>query len=110
MKIYCFHIAMVMFSLAIVPMGNADTFENRPTLALLDETMAKGIVCNDALVERELALNLTDTLLPYCGTRQPYIAALQQELEYPITGALHSPGHKAAAFQIALRSAFKAAS
>lgn len=59
----------------------AGTFPSRPTLALMDETVAEGTVCGQAVRERTLAVNGTWTNLPYCGFRQPYFASLQQKLE-----------------------------
>ena len=72
---------MGICALAIASVGFADTFQNRPTCSVLDDTVAQGIACNDTLLERELVLSSTNTFLPYCGIPQSYIASLQQELE-----------------------------
>ena len=74
-------VAGALWSVALVVGGYAESFPNRPSLKDMDEYVAQGMICGNALRERELAVNRNPSFLPYCGVWQPYIVFLQQELE-----------------------------
>ena len=73
--------AVALWAVALVASGYAESFSNRPTAGDMSEYVAQGIICGNAVRERELAVSSSQNLLPYCGTWQPYVASLQQELE-----------------------------
>ena len=74
-------VTVALWIVAIVASGYAESFPNRPSLKDMDEYLAQGMICGNALRERELAVNRNPSFLPYCGVWQPYIVFLQQELE-----------------------------
>lgn len=75
------HIVLVIWFFAAVSIGIAETFQNRPTLSGLNETVNQAIVCGNAVIERDVVVNRNQSFFPYCGHGQSYFASLQQELE-----------------------------
>lgn len=75
-------VAVALWFVALVAGGYAESFPNRPALADMSEYAAQGIICGNAVRERELAVNRSRSFLPYCGVWQPYIVSLQSEIEY----------------------------
>lgn len=74
-------VAVAFWIVALVVGGYAESFPNRPSLEDMSECVEQGIICGNAVRERELAVNRSRSFLPYCGVWQPYIVLLQQELE-----------------------------
>ena len=81
MSAKCIYGALVIWLFLIISFGFAEDFQSRPTLSELNEMVKQAIVCGKAVRERELAVNRSQSFLPYCGVWQPYIISLQQELE-----------------------------
>jgi len=75
------YLVLAIWIFAAVPMGFADTFLSRPTLAEMDEAVEKGTEYGHGVRERDLAVDDDQSFLPYCGIRASYFASLQQELE-----------------------------
>jgi len=92
MKGKCIYAAMMFWLFLVIPIGFAiipippggfteEDFQGRPTLDELNEQVNHGIIAGNAVQERDVAVNRDVNFLPYCGTWQPYITSLQQELE-----------------------------
>lgn len=74
-------VVVTLWIVAMVAGGYAESFPNRPVAWEQSGYVAQGIVCGNAVRERELVVNRNQNFLPYCGVWQPYIVSLQQELE-----------------------------
>lgn len=77
-----FHIVLVIWLCAVIPLVFAENFQNQPTLTELNETVEQAIVCGNAVIERDEVVNRNQNFFPYCGDWQSYFASLQTELEY----------------------------
>lgn len=81
MKIKYFHIGLVVWIFAAVPLVFAEDFQDQPTLSELNETVEKAIVGGLALEERDVVVSRDENFLPYCGHWESYFNSLQHELE-----------------------------
>ena len=74
-----------LLALLCVSIAYADTYVNRPGTNDFDEAVEKGTWIRNAINERRLALNETNTLSTYCGTRLEYFQSLQGHTESLVT-------------------------